>query len=303
MNNLVISLNNELIDCFNKLKLNNDTELFIKDIKTLLYFYLKNSLLVGRNITRRKLKLDKLNNEPNIQLVEDKINNINIDDKENLLENILKEMIFIYRYGQLIEFKNNDIYEVIVITDNSSCECCKLLSKQKQSIDYLLKHLNKDCYDCFVKYDISSSINLSILNKIRFSNKELLTNYNFMLVNNVDEIPNVNLFFNDDELKIIKRNFISIQINNNVYINNEYEDTNYLLIKYSIKDKLRINEWWINKFNNTKDFINYISRKNPQQYLLENVIVYILNPNKLRVIDIENYNKIKDTIFNGIEIY
>lgn len=302
MNNLIISLNNELINCFDNLKLNNDNELFIKDVASLLYFYFKNSLLNGINITRKKLKLDKLIDIKEIQLINDKISIINFNS-DDLLEDIVKQMMFLYRYGQLIEFKNNNINEVLMITNNNSCEYCKLLSKQKQDVDYLIKHLTLNCYDCFIKYDIINNINLSILNKIKFSNKDLLTNYNFVLVNAIDEIPNINLFFKEDELEIIRNNFVSIQIDNNIYINNEYENIDYLLIKYSIKDKIKINQWWIDKFNKSTYFINYVSRKNPEQYLLENVVLYIINPNELKLIDIENYNKIKDEIFNGIEVF
>lgn len=311
MDNYIISLNNELLEYYNEYKLNNDIKLFKKNVETLLYHYFNIGYITGINLTRKKLNLQLLNYYDEIDdlkflnfkhnEINDIINKINNDYNFNW-ETILKSLIYIYRYYQLLEFKNNGIQEIIFIVNNNSCDYCKILSKQKQNIDYLIKNLNKEHLYCYMKFHIINEINLSILNKIKFSNKDLLTNYNFILINNVDEIKELNKFYSLEEINILKNNFISIQCDKNIYINNEYYNMNYLIIKYSIKDKLSPNDWWNNKFNNTNIFINYKSRKNSYQYLIENVVQYILNPNILYEFDKENYDKIKNDIFNGIEI-
>lgn len=311
MDNYIISLNNELLEYYNEYKLNNDIKLFKKNVETLLYHYFNIGYITGINLTRKKLNLQLLNYYDEIDdlkflnfkhnEINDIINKINNDYNFNW-KTILKSLIYIYRYYQLQEFKNNGIQEIIFIVNNNSCDYCKILSKQKQNIDYLIKNLNKEHLYCYMKFHIINEINLSILNKIKFSNKDLLTNYNFILINNVDEIKELNKFYSLEEIDILKNNFISIQCDKNIYINNEYYNMNYLIIKYSIKDKLHPNDWWNNKFNNTNIFINYKSRKNSYQYLVENVVQYILNPNMLYEFDKENYDKIKNDIFNGIEI-
>lgn len=313
MNNYIISLINELNDNYNKLKLNNDINNFIRDSKTLFNFYLSISFINGRNLTRRKLFLDLLPNDymdlDFIDYKNEQINYIisfikdNINNHDLIIDQSIKLLIYIYRYGQLLEFKNNNIYDIMVLTNNNSCEYCKLLSKQKQNINSLIKELDIEHCDCYIKYVISNEINLFVLNKIKFSNENLLTKYNFILIDNIYDIENLYQYYSQDEINIINDNFISLQINNDVYINKYYGDINYLLIKYSIKDKLKVNKWWDEKFKNTNNFINYISMKNSYQYLVENVICYILEPNKLLILDKENYDKIKEEIFNNIEIW
>jgi len=312
MEHYIISLNNELFEYYSQYKLNNDIGMFMTNIENLLYFYFNVFYITGVNITRRKLQLPLLSYNINInninyldmkvEKIKTLLNIININDYNDMLEKILQELIYIYRRSQLEEFKKNNIQEVIFITNNNSCNICKMLSKQKQNIDVLITELNKEHLYCYIKYDIISTMNLFILNKIKFSNKSLLTKYNFNLINNVDEIKELNKFYSQNEIEVFKNKFIAIQCDNNVYINDEYPNINYVLIKYSIKDKLHTDNWWVNKFNTTNIFINYKSRKNVYQYLIENVVLYILNPNLLKEIDMENYIKIKTDIFKDVEV-
>jgi hypothetical protein len=309
MNNYLISLNNELTEIYKKLQLNNDIDLFIEDLKPLLYFYIKSVTCCGINVVKRRLRIkDLLNDIDKVKNDEIEFNNDinyvkdNINDFEQILNYLVESLIYVYRKSQLLEYKENSFNEIIVITDNSSCDKCKTISKQKHTVDYLIDNLDRSCALCYIKYDITTDINKSILNKVKFSNSELITDYNFILVSNIYEIPNIKEQYSQEELDVINENFVSIQNNNDVYINNEYTNTDYLIVKYSIQDKLEVNEYWIEKYNNSKKYINYIAMKNAEQYFVENVIMYILQPNILKQIDNENYEKIKVDIFNNIEI-
>jgi hypothetical protein len=310
MNNYIISLSNELNNIYKTLQLNNDIDLFIKELRPLLYFYIKSSTCCGMNVVKRKLKLSNLeNNIDNISIDENELNEEIeyvkncIEDFDDILNYLTISLIYVYRKAQLLEYQNNNINEIVVLTDDNSCDKCKLLSKQKHNIPYLLNTLSKECSLCYIKYDIITEINKGVLNKIKFSNRDLITDYNFILVNNIYEIRDIDKQYTQEELNIINENFISIQCGDNVYINNEYTNTDYLIVKYSIKDKLEVNEYWIEKYNNSKKYINYIAMKNAEQYFVENVVMYILQPEVLKQLEEENYERIKTDIFNNIEIH
>lgn len=250
---------------------------------------------------------------------------------EQIIEVIVRECIKIFRYAQLSEFNNNNIEEIYLITDND-CYVCSLQSKFKQNVKKLMNEIEDIHPFCKVIYEaylipenILKQID-TISSKLKIGIPNLITNYDFKIVDNICKeeifINELNKKYDDDKIKellpIIDNNIICFKSDSKILIsNNHLNDLEYIVIKSLIEDKIMNNDlaWWKNEFYDRqnykyvgdevaaylKPFVNNIAEQNYESFFIESSVEYIRNSNILKQMDIDNYNHLKNDIFNGIE--
>lgn len=333
--NTLISLENELEDLYNNNF--NDWDNFIIDLNDSLDYFkfsiYKNAkkiifLKIGNN---SKISLDDTENtflsSYSFDTFLDKlkkgiINNENLDVKElydKIVEIVIGECILIYKKFQILICQNNNIDKFKLITDSScSCEICQLNSKLiLDSNNFDINNLHPYCKNTIVplKFNVVQNLNLqncefenipnefiniakSICTKLFIHYKKYITNKKFIFTD-VDSIQfkddilisnNFNILCNLDITKIIVEGLLKDKFLESINLS-EWEEL------YEIKkNSKQIGE---NCIIYSLPFVNNIASYNCESFVLQSMIYFICDPEKLKQMDITTYNKIDAILKNN----
>lgn len=269
---------------------------------------------------------------------------------EDIIEVIIGKCLKLFKLSQLLEYKNQNIDNINLFSNNSGCVICQTLSKFTHNVDELISNI--DNLHPYCKLTIEPINNLNYINfiidktQIEFLNlpinlkdninslitqlkiycKDKITDKTFIIVDNINNEQDFNTLlqskYSEDKIRELQSqidNTIGLfEHNNKIFISkNHLIKLDYFIVKSLLKDKLMdINlEWWKKEYYNkqktkyiaddiaiyTNPFINYLAEQNYELYFLESAINYILNPQLLKDIDYNCYDKLKHIAFNDIE--
>jgi phage gp46-like protein len=255
-----------------------------------------------------------------------------LDDRmfyDQVIEIIVGDCLKLFKIAQLMECKKHSINKIKFNTDDNSCSHCQVMSKFSHNVEKLINQSNS--LHPFCKFSIDLSINVdnkinSIQSRLNVSVPDMITERTFKMVNDIIDEPEFILLLQqkfDEEKADELRNQVKGQISyfstdENVLINKNFtNELEYIVTLSLLKDKLIANDisWWKDKYFKMQEskyigdsaavyaepFINYIAEQNAESYFLESAIAYILQPKLLKDIDSTNYDKLKQSIFKGIE--
>lgn len=196
-----------------------------------------------------------------LNLAFEQIETLNFNELTSI---IIKHISILINKIEIYIYNLCDIKEVYInILNNDVCYKCKIKSKYKQKIE----DINLD--GCLIRLEPNLNFINNQVTNIKNKLKILIPN----LYNDIENIK-----FN--EFNLINKN--------------------YIIVKQLIKD-IETPQWFIDKFNRTNEFITYNSKLNANNYFIDNIIYYIIEPILLKKIDLENYNFLKIHIFDNIE--
>lgn len=118
----------------------------------------------------------------------------------------------------------------------------------------------------------------------------------------------------------LKFKIASFDYDNKYYISVNSFDSQLIediIVRKIIKDHIQVDNWIKNKFEERKQskhigyglviyekpFISYLAQESAGDYLLESAIAYVNQPKKLKAIDNEIFEYIKENIFKGIQFF
>jgi hypothetical protein len=155
---------------------------------------------------------------------------------------------------------------------------------------------------------------------------DLVTTRKIKFVNNITEEVEFNEFlldkFGEERMQEIKptvdNQVMYFKTEDVLLINNKaLNRLEYIMTLTLIEDKLKDMDiyWWTNAYNNkqkskyvgdkvalySEPFVSYIAEQNAQSYFIESAIYYVINPKFLKTIDADNYDRLKEFVFNNIE--
>lgn len=322
MKNYLVAIDNEIKSYYDSFVKDDDIDTFTDNCIATLDYYTNPIFLNGKNTIRKKLALIKDNNineqEKEFLLFykDNKLNKFKIllsnaikscyedrttdkDFYDQLIEVIIGYCIKLFKYSQLSEYKNNDVKNVVVITDNKlSCNHCKTLSKFPQSIELLMDNIDDLHPYCVFTFDPDKVISIkdkilinniqcinipshlierikSITTKLKISLPSLISTKTFEFV---DDISQDDRFLNtlrekyDSEKVSILQDKLSCKVNifilsDRVLISNGHlSDIEYVIIKCLLMDKL-------NDFDMTWWETNY-DEKQLSKYIKEDISIY-----------------------------
>lgn len=166
----------------------------------------------------------------------------------------------------------------------------------------------------------------NFISLLKRSIPDLITNKKIKFVENITEETELNDFlfekFGEERTKDIKST-----IENQVMY---FKTTDVLLISYKslnnfeyiitlalLEEKLKDIDiyWWTSAYNAKQKskyigdkvalysvpFVSYIAEQNAKSYFIESAIYYVINPNLLKTIDIDNYDRLKEFVFKNVE--
>lgn len=386
MKGYLIAIDNELQENFTKfisnikntdsLQFETITREFCDNIIAVLDYYVAPIFNNGKMVTDKKLgipfKKDDFNDEEVEFIKNYKLNELTQfgrmlktaiincyeyrdSDKslyEQISEVIIDKYIKLFKHAQLIEYKNQNITKVNLISDDKvSCAICQTMSKFTYDIDKLINLIDESHSFCKLTFEPINSNNfidftidktnitfLNLPNSLKENVKSIITTLkiycpekmldkNFIVVDNINnESDFIGLLQNKyDSSKIeelqqqIKNTLGLFEIGDKIFIGKDHlNKIDYFIVKYLLQDNLLKNDltWWETEYNNNKQktkyvgdgvsiyaspFINYIAEQNHESYFLESAIYYILSPQLLKDIDLNNYNELKQKVFNNIE--
>jgi hypothetical protein len=270
---------------------------------------------------------------------------------EEISEIIFGFCLKLFRYSQLLECLNHNIKTVSLSSNYNSCPICRTKSKFNHNVGDLIDNIDEFHESCklVIKPNIKESVEeLSIkntnikfinipksikneieplINKIKMSTPELLSDKTIKFVNNISDLDEFNTLLNNNHPKDrvnqiindVQGSVVSFEYNNEIFISNEHlENIKNIILKSILKDKLMLNNdlgFWRKEYNNkkkskyigngvsiyAKPFINYLAEEDFKTYFIESAIYYILNPQLLKSIDKNNYKQLKENVFNNIE--
>lgn len=187
--------------------------------------------------------------------------NIDFDELTNV---IIKHVSILINKIELYLYDLCDIKEVYVnILNDDVCYKCKVKSKYKQNI----KDIELD--GCLIRLEPN----------LDFINNQVVN------IKNKLKILIPNLYYDAGNIEFNESNLIN---------------KNYIIVNQLIKH-IETPQWFIDKFNNTNEFITYNSKLSANNYFIDNIIYYIIEPILLKKIDLESYNYLKSNIFDNIE--
>ena len=361
MKNYLLSIDNELKDCFGKLtsKSKNDNfnfeevvQEFVDDTVALLDYWampmfqsgkLIIAKQIGKAITKEELNENEerfIKNYKNNSLSrfgETLYNGIincfeqrknDKDFYDDIIEVIADNAIKFFKSSQLFECKANDIQEVNLISDHNSCSRCQTASQFVNNVDKLLENIDDIHSFCKLSIDLNNPElkKKSIITHLNMIIPELVTEYEFKFVDNINDEPEfINLLSRKyDSIKTaelhekIGNQLMSLKTPSKVLISKKHASKiNYIITSTLLKDKLLQKDysWWKENYYKkqetkwsgdnvvvyTNPFVNYLAEQDPESHFIQSAITYVLEPQYLKNIDNENYQKLKTTIFNNTE--
>ena len=183
--------------------INSECNMFIKhkdtmieNIIALLNYYVEIIIKDGINVTRQKIKMDKINEVDDkydflIELY--KYDNMdilikNISNKKSEID-ILNLIIFycikLYKHAQLVEFKLNHFNDINLSAKDNCCGLCITKSKFKNSLDELIEDIHPFCKD---SYDINVDEKqiYAFLNKLKIMIPQYIKDIDIKILNKID---------------------------------------------------------------------------------------------------------------------
>lgn len=330
--NLLVSIDFEVQDCFNKYY--KDWDSFIKEVEEIIGYYKENIYKVGKVVINKKIgnatkNIDLNNNDTefldkysfNGFLDKLKLSLINyenqIEKKElynQLASIIIGELIVLFKISQINECKNLNIKNVKILADEVySCETCKSISNFIYNVDEInLKNIHPYCKltilpisnnQTNINTSIAKFINVphvfveiikQVTSKVAIHLKQHITFKEFIFTENLNKI-------------LIDKDKVNIPIE---FIDKINIDT--LIVKEVLKDKLLETDltWWENNYNIKKNkkiagdkciiysdpFINSLASNNYKEYFLQSFIAYVLKPTELLSTDENAYKQLNKVL-------
>lgn len=203
----------------------------------------------------------------------------------------------------------------------------------KSKIDFEIGSLKFKNVPIEVEYRITK-----LIKKFQIYAKSFLTDIEFIFVDNISDIDD--WFKNVKQHYITTKNMNDFQATNEAlkaqdnlkfkvasfdfgkiyYVSIMSFDSQLveeILTRKLVTDRLKVDGWVQKRYDekiNSKHigngiviyqdpFISYLSRETPEDYLLESVVYYINQPKKLRELDKQMFDYIKENVFNGIQFF
>ena len=203
---------------------------------------------------------------------------------------------------------------------------CKLSIEPNDNLNNINFTINKTNV-AFLNLPINLKDNIAtLITQLKIYCPTLLTDKSFIIVNDINEttdfIDLLNSKYDDDKIlelqDQIKDTLGFFEFDDKIFISrNHLNNLKYFIVQALLKTNLMKKdlEWWkIEYYNKQKTkyigdnvglyaspFVSYIAEQNYESYFLESAIYYILTPQILKDIDPENYNQLKNSIFENTD--
>lgn len=201
-----------------------------------------------------------------------------------------------------------------------------------KNVDFKIGNLEFEQVPIEMEYRVNK-----LIKKLQIYSKKFLTSKKFIFV---DNIANVDEWFQSVKNHYIAKGKSDFEANNEAYIAQDKlgfnlasfdcGDVCYLsptsfdsqpvenmIVRKIVADHINVDDWVNEKYNERinskhvghgmaifqKPFISYLAQDSANSYLIESVVAYVNQPTKLKSLDSEMFDYIKNHIFDSIEFF
>ena len=238
-------------------------------------------------------------------LLKNELSKITKEEKHNCIVDILKrEIQYLYKKYQVLVI-DKSLYKFV--SHETSCAACKFAMQNKYVTDKFIEF--DDCDSYFVKDELLETVNIEtdyikLFNVPKKYYRTVLSFYNFLQFKYQNLLKsNVNIEFKtctkidkclDDSVEV---RFLYNKNEQQYHICFDLTTYRYYILKAILTNVLiteDVEKIYYSKLENdifaSNKFISFLAKQNIEEYYMESLIEYILNPDKLYEVDEEIYN-------------